>query len=210
MERSISLASTPGGSLPSPALQPDDTPIKCWEIGPGTAVQDAVAHIVKLASQAAQPSRPHSPAGRLMRGGSGSGGMPGTGAMTDDSRSEISHDLDDGDAATDLPGQGRLGAAPQRASPTLTAAGAGQPPAARQALQAASASAQQYQQQQQQQQQGQGSPRSSEASTPQRPVLPRRPLLARPSLDQVSSLSLPRSPTHPADSGSTLRSFALR
>lgn len=89
---------TADGSLLSPPIQSEDVPIKCWEIGPGTAVQDAVAHIIKLASQPpASVGRPASP-GHLPRGGSGrgSGGMlagsAGNGDAGGDAHSEISHD----------------------------------------------------------------------------------------------------------------------
>jgi hypothetical protein len=200
-----------GGSLLSPAIQSEDMPIKCWEIGPGTAVQDAVAHIVKLSSQAQQPNRPQSP-GKLPRGMAGGGGVGGKGGLMagidvagDDSRSEIRHD----DSANSV-----LEAATHAAVAAAGAAGGAaatppQPPL----LQLPQDHQHQQAQQQQQQQQ---TPISSGASTPRSRMGSRRPSLARPSLDGGSGggaagASIPRSPSQLlADSGSSLRSYALR
>lgn len=197
-------AAAADGSLLSPPIQSEDVPIKCWEIGPGTAVQDAVAHIVKLASQPlAGMGRPASP-GHLPRGGSGrgSGGLlassAGNGDAGGDAHSEISHDPEEaemgpaaGISAVGAPGAaGAAAAPPQLNLPALST---------------------QQQQQLQQQQQQLGSSLSSGASTPgSAPMLARRTSLARPSLDHAL-LATPRSPTQRLlESGSTLRSFALR
>lgn len=196
LERSLSLlaaggaaaaADTPAGdgSLLSPPIGSDGMPIKCWEIGPGTAVQDAVAHIVKLAAAPAAPPRPHSP-GRLARGGGGKAGG-GDGAASgslsgaaDDTQSEISH-AEPEEVEMEPSGSGQ--------------AAAGQQPSA----------AQQPHDQQQQQQQALG----SSASSPRSLLSARRPSLQRPGLDAASTA--PRSPSQLiADSGSTLRSYALR
>ena len=92
------------GKLPDifPTLFSEEYPVKCWEIGPGTAVEDAISHIKKLA--AAPPGgmspSPFSP-GRLRikqensnnnnnslrLSASGSGG-----ALPSDSTSEIAHE----------------------------------------------------------------------------------------------------------------------
>lgn len=192
---------TADGSLLSPPIQSEDVPIKCWEIGPGTAVQDAVAHIIKLASQPpASVGRPASP-GHLPRGGSGrgSGGMlagsAGNGDAGGDAHSEISHDPEElemgpagGSSAAGAAGVAGAAAAPPRLNlPALP-------------------------QQPELSQQGPGS--SSLSSGPSTPrsarMLARRPSLARPSLEHAS-LATPRSPSQLLhDSGSALRSFALR
>ena len=199
-ERSPALL---GGSLPPPALQSEDMPIKCWEIGPGTAVQDAVAHIVKLASQPQQASRPHSPGGRLARG-SGAGSSAGG----DDSRSEISHDAQEGEAVAEegdvAPGGGGGSGLAVAATPVTAVAAPPMPPRLPpEQLAVAAATAQQ-------QLPPQGTPASSGASTPHSRLPVRRPPLSRSSLDQSASLALPRSPSQLLDSGSTLRSYALR
>ncbi|EFN58536.1 hypothetical protein CHLNCDRAFT_140640 [Chlorella variabilis] len=199
-ERSPALL---GGSLPPPALQSEDMPIKCWEIGPGTAVQDAVAHIVKLASQPQQASRPHSPGGRLARG-SGAGSSAGG----DDSRSEISHDAQEGEAVAEegdvAPGGGGGSGLAVAATPVTAVAAPPMPPRLPpEQLAVAAATAQQ-------QLPPQGTPASSGASTPHSRLPARRPPLSRSSLDQSASLALPRSPSQLLDSGSTLRSYALR
>lgn len=195
-------AAAADGSLLSPPIQSEDVPIKCWEIGPGTAVQDAVAHIVKLASQPlAGMGRPASP-GHLPRGGSGrgSGGLlassAGNGDAGGDAHSEISHD----------PEEAEMG--PAAGISAVSAAGAAAAPPQ---LNPPALSTQQQQQLQQQQQQQLGSSLSSGVSTPgSAPMLARRPSLARPSLDHAL-LATPRSPTQRLlESGSTLRSFALR
>lgn len=212
LERSLSLMATPGGgtaaataaalpaadgSLLSPPVQSEDMPIKCWEVGPGTAVQDAVAHIIKLASQPAPQHRPHSPA-RLGRGapngrlpGGSDGGRAGSVAGTvDDSRSEISHEPEEVEVE---PGAGSFAAA-------ATAAAAGMlPPALQQHDQ------QQALDHQQQQQAGSG------ASSPRSLLAARRPSLQRPGQEAVGAGGAARSPSLALlDSGSTLRSYALR
>lgn len=211
LERSLSLMATPGGgtaaataaalpaadgSLLSPPVQSEDMPIKCWEVGPGTAVQDAVAHIIKLASQPPPQHRPHSPA-RLARGapngrlpGGSDGGRAGSVAGTaDDSRSEISHEPEEVEVE---PGAGSFAAA-------ATAAAAGMPPLAPQQHD------QQLPPQQQQQQTGSG------ASSPRSLLAARRPSLQRPGQEAAAAGVAARSPSlAPLDSGSTLRSYALR
>ncbi|KAL4457739.1 hypothetical protein ABPG75_012604 [Micractinium tetrahymenae] len=204
-------AAAADGSLLSPPIQSEDVPIKCWEIGPGTAVQDAVAHIVKLASQpAASLGRPTSP-GHLPCGGSGrgSGGMlagnAGNGDAGGDAHSEISHEPEEVEMGSPggLSAAGAAGVAGAAAAPARLSL----PPAAQQQPQ------QQQQQQADQRQQGPGSASlSSGASTPRSArLLVRRPSLARPSMDHAASLATPRSPSQLLqETGSTLRSFALR
>ncbi len=214
LERSLSLMATPGGgtaaataaalpaadgSLLSPPVQSEDMPIKCWEVGPGTAVQDAVAHIIKLASQPPQQHRPHSLA-RLSRGapngrlpsGSDTGRAGSVAGTVDDSRSEISHEPEEVEVE---PGAGSFG-------PAASAAAAGMPPLA----------PQQHDQQlapEQQQQQQQGM--SSGASSPRSLLAARRPSLQRPGQEAAATGGAARSPSlAPLDSGSTLRSYALR
>ena len=92
-----------GESLLSPAIQSVDVPIKCWEIGPGTEVSDAVAHIAKLA---AQPSRPASPGPR----------RPLAAPDGDDSRSEISHEFAGEEPDAVGSGGGQRGSTPAAAT----------------------------------------------------------------------------------------------
>lgn len=88
--------SKPGDVFPS--IQAEDFPIKCWEIGPGTAVEDAISHISKLGiSSSGGSSTPFSP-GRMQA-------RQNSLATVSESASEISHD----DA-------GRLGAQHSRQS----------------------------------------------------------------------------------------------
>ncbi|KAL4443005.1 hypothetical protein ABPG77_008496 [Micractinium sp. CCAP 211/92] len=196
-----SAALAADGSLLSPPIQSEDVPIKCWEIGPGTAVQDAVAHIIKLATQPqASLGRPASP-GHLPRGSSGRGsggilaGSTGNGDAGGDAHSEISHEPEEvevgpagGSSAAGLAGVPGAKAAP----PRLSLPG-----------------------QQQQPDPGQPGPGSSSLSSGQSTprsarLLARRPSLARPSLEHAP-LATPRSPTQLLhDGGSALRSFALR
>lgn len=204
LERSLSLLAASGsgaaeaaavpaadGSLLSPPIQSEDMPIKCWEIGPGTAVQDAVAHIIKLVAQPPQAARSHSP-GRLAHGNGAGGGadisagmLAGSVAGTfDDSQSEISHAEQPEEVEMESSASGLAAAA----------AGGAPPPAA---------------QQQQEQQQGAlgsatSSPRSSLLSA-------RRPSLQLPRQETAGAGGVPRSPSLLLpDSGSTLRSYALR
>ena len=68
-----------------PVVQAEDFPIKCWEIGPGTAVEDAISHISKLGiSSGVTSSTPFSP-GRLQTRQSSQ-------ATMSESASEISHE----------------------------------------------------------------------------------------------------------------------
>jgi hypothetical protein len=95
-----------GGSDVFPLALGEDAPIKCWEVGPGTAVEDAISHISKLVTTGSGiPASPFSPgrmktslsrqqsSGPLLGGGagSGSGRMP-SGLLHSDSASEISYD----------------------------------------------------------------------------------------------------------------------
>lgn len=64
-----------------PAVLPDDVPLTCWEVAPGTAVEDAIGHIAKLGSGAmGNASMPFSP--RQQQSSS----------LASDSTSEISHE----------------------------------------------------------------------------------------------------------------------
>lgn len=70
--------------------------IKCWEIGPGTQVEDAISHIAKLAAVPAA-LRPSSPGKRPttrqhMQPGLQSQANGAAAGQIDDARSEISHD----------------------------------------------------------------------------------------------------------------------
>jgi hypothetical protein len=90
----------------------EDAPIKCWEVGPGTAVEDAISHISKLITAGSGiPPSPFSP-GRMKTSMSrqessgpllAASGVLGSGALGSrrghsDSASEISHD--EGPAST--------------------------------------------------------------------------------------------------------------
>eukprot|EP00887_Chlorella_sp_A99_P002645 scaffold6.g2645.t1 len=59
----------PTAGLAAQQQHSDEVSIKCWEIGPGTAVQDAIAHIAKLAAvpAALRPSSPGRVASRLQQ-----------------------------------------------------------------------------------------------------------------------------------------------
>lgn len=199
-----SAALAADGSLLSPPIQSEDVPIKCWEIGPGTAVQDAVAHIIKLATQPqASLGRPPSP-GHLPRGSSGRGsggilaGSTGNGDAGGDAHSEISHDPEEVETGPAGGGStaGSAGVAGAKAAPPRLSL---PPPPG----------------QQQQPDPGQPGPGSSSLSNGQSTprsarLLARRPSLARPSLEHAP-LATPRSPTQLLhDGGSALRSFALR
>lgn len=204
-------AAAADGSLLSPPIQSEDVPIKCWEIGPGTAVQDAVAHIVKLASQPlSSPGRPQSP-GHLPRGnsgGRGSGMLAGSGAGGSnegaggggDNHSEISHEPEEVEM-----GPARSGGSAAAAATAGAGAAAPHPPPIN------------VPQQPQVQQGEQAAPGSSSIgsaeSTPKSSSrgVARRSSIARASLDPAGSLVPPRSPTQLLhESGSTLRSYALR
>ena len=193
LERRPSLAGGRAASAPRHgALRPTpyksgDMPIKCWEIGPGTAVQDAVAHIAKLASQPGQsPGRPQSP-GRMVRGGA-------VGVSGDiDAHSEISHEPE-GEEAEGAPARSGSGTAGIGGA---AAAGAAVPPPA-EAAQGGG---------------GGGSELGSGASTPRssRLIARRNSLAQRPSLEAAAALMAPRSPSQLLhDGGATLRSYGLR
>lgn len=91
-----------------PVVGGEDASIKCWEVGPGTAVEDAISHISKLLTAGSGvPPSPFSP-GRMKTSLSrqessgplltpsvvlGSGALGGTSRVGhSDSASEISHD----------------------------------------------------------------------------------------------------------------------
>lgn len=97
---------TPSGGDDLPVQLPADATIKCWEIGPGTAVPDAISHITRMAS-AAEPRL--ATATSLGAGGAFAGGSlqrrrhdESIPSDLDDAASEISYDEGDG-------GQGRQG-----------------------------------------------------------------------------------------------------
>jgi len=100
-----------------PLVLDEDAPIKCWEVGPGTAVEDAIKHIsTLLRAGPGVPPSPFSP-GRMKTGlsrqeSSGpllaassvlSSGALGSRRLHSDSASEISHD--EGPASTSHSGQ---------------------------------------------------------------------------------------------------------
>ncbi|GAB4820682.1 hypothetical protein N2152v2_007728 [Parachlorella kessleri] len=64
-----SLAAAPASQEPLPLITSDDMTIKCWEIGPGTGVQEAIAHICRLVAQSSSEAT---------SSGAGSGGEAGT------------------------------------------------------------------------------------------------------------------------------------
>ncbi|KAL4857998.1 Suppressor of tumorigenicity 14 [Chlorella vulgaris] len=196
-------------------LPSEEMPIKCWEIGPGTAVQDAISHIVKLAVQLPNTNRPHSPGGQLTRRpGSGAHVPLAARAAGEDSRSEISFEGEEAqqpllEGGRVSPGGGGGGAAAAAAAdggaspvplhlrtpkkhPELAAAGQ---PEARQPGQEQAASS---------------TPPSSSSSR----AVARRPSLSRPSLDGGGpgplALAPARSPALLQDNGSSLRTYALR
>ena len=73
MPNGLGKGSGGGGPLGTPAGMPGVPPaeaevvVKCWEIGPGTAVQDAISHIAKLAAVPPTLRAPGSPQRRAAR-----------------------------------------------------------------------------------------------------------------------------------------------
>lgn len=75
-----------------PVLRPDEVPLKCWEVGPGTTVEDAIGHIIKLGTGmtgngALSESHHYSPRLQVQQQRDG-----GSGRLTSDAGSEISHE----------------------------------------------------------------------------------------------------------------------
>ena len=116
LNTSINLASRNATTIANsdvfPLVLGEDGSIKCWEVGPGTAVEDAISHISKLVTAGSGiPLSPFSPgrmktslsrqasSGPLLAAamGGSSGGLGGRGGAND-SASEISHDEGPGSA----------------------------------------------------------------------------------------------------------------